>query len=138
MDDSIKADAHVGCVLAAQESKAPKQPYSSPVLHVYGSVRQVTLGSVGNNADLAGTKKNPKSNRAYKEKILRIGTHPLGIGIYLYEYKVDFRDAGSGLQFGVMADEVERVLPQALGLDERGFTTVNYEMLGITSPRRSV
>ena len=72
------------------------------------------------------------SDRRLKERIVRIGTHPLGIGLYLFDYKPALRERwGAGRQFGVMADEVEAVLPQAVSLDAEGRRMVNYAMLGI-------
>ena len=44
--------------------------------------------------------------------MFRIGHHPNGFGLYLFDYKVEFQGAwGRGRQFGVMADEVESVMP---------------------------
>ena len=113
------------------------RPYATPVLHVYGSVRQLTLGSSPGMADGGGSKqkKVKPSDRSIKENSLRIGTHPLGIGLYLFEYKPDYREEGGrGRHFGVMADEVESVLPQAVGRHARGHKTVDYTMLGISVP----
>ena len=42
-----------------------------------------------------------------KNNVVRIGTHPLGLGLYLFDYKPEYQDrCGQGRQFGVMADEV--------------------------------
>jgi hypothetical protein len=120
--------------IPAKIGEKPKRSYAAPVLRVYGSVRQLTLGSTGNRADGGGTKKRKRSDRSIKENILRIGTHPLGIGLYLFEYKPDYREeCGNGRQFGVMADEVESVLPRAVGRHARGHKTVDYAMLGISA-----
>jgi hypothetical protein len=63
-----------------------------------------------------------RSDRRLKSNIVRIGTHPLGIGIY--EYDID------GMrQRGVMADEVETVLPDAVLTGADGYKRVNYGML---------
>jgi hypothetical protein len=67
-----------------------------------------------------------------KENILRIGTHPLGFGLYLFNYKPQWRErCGSGRQFGVMADEVEAVVPHAVSTGSDGYKQVDYAMLGI-------
>jgi hypothetical protein len=72
------------------------------------------------------------SCRSVKQSISRIGTHPLGIGLYLFDYKPEFRDRyGHGRQFGVMADEVEAVMPRAVSRDPRGHQVVDYAMLGV-------
>lgn len=63
------------------------------------------------------------SDSRLKADIVRIGTHPLGIG--LYEYTI----FGTRQQ-GVMAEEVERVLPTAVMTGTDGYKRVNYAMLG--------
>jgi len=76
------------------------------------------------------------SSREIKQDIVRVGTHPLGIGLYLFHYKPEFREAyGQGQQFGVMADEVLAVAPHAVSSDEMGHTVVDYGMLGILRTR---
>jgi len=57
-----------------------------------------------------------------KSNIERIGTHPLGIGVYDYD-KFGKRERG------VMAQEVEKVLPEAVSTHESGFKMVDYSML---------
>lgn len=62
------------------------------------------------------------SDRRLKSNIVRIGTHPLGVGLYEY-------DIFGERQRGVMADEVESVLPEAVMEHESGFKMVNYALL---------
>jgi hypothetical protein len=57
-----------------------------------------------------------------KSNIVRVGTHPLGIGIYEYDI------LGERAR-GVMAHEVEKVLPEAVLTLPSGFKAVNYGML---------
>ena len=55
-----------------------------------------------------------------------------GINIYEFDYKPEFKDkSGHGRYRGVMADEVEQIMPKAIGRDSDGYKTVNYSMLGI-------
>jgi len=62
------------------------------------------------------------SDRRLKSNIQRIGTHRLGIGIY--DYNLD------GLrQRGVMADELEQILPLAVIMLPSGYKAVHYWML---------
>lgn len=61
------------------------------------------------------------SDRRLKSNIVRVGTHPLGIGVYEY-------DIFGRRQVGVMADEVEKVMPEAV-VDVGGFKAVDYGML---------
>ena len=62
------------------------------------------------------------SDRRLKSNIERVGTHPLGIGIYEY-YIFGER------QRGVMADEVEAIMPEAVIEHPSGFKMVNYGAL---------
>ena len=109
--------------------------YARPTLSIYGSVSGLTRGFSGTVADffmIANPRMGMLSDRTLKEDIVRIGTHPLGIGLYLFVYKPEVRERwGSGKMFGAMADEVETVLPQAVSLDAEGRRMVNYAMLGI-------
>lgn len=62
------------------------------------------------------------SDRRLKSNIERVGTHPLGIGIYEY-------DIFGSRQRGVMADEVETVRPEAVLTHPSGYKMVNYGAL---------
>ena len=62
------------------------------------------------------------SDRRLKSNIVRVGTHPLGIGVYEY-------DINGERQRGVMADEVETVLPEAVVTRSDGYKMVNYGLL---------
>jgi len=110
-----------------------KAAYSSPVLRLYGSVRKLTMGTATVGKDGTNSRKNNQSDRATKVNIVRIDTHPLGIGLYLFDYKPEFRDEwGHGRQFGVMADEVEAVMPNAVSVHTNGYMKVDYAKLGIS------
>jgi hypothetical protein len=76
------------------------------------------LGAGAQAAGMAGM----FSDRRLKSNIERVGTHPLGIGIYEY-------DIFGKRQRGVMADEVERVMPEAVIEHPSGFKMVNYGAL---------
>ena len=79
-------------------------------------------GMLGNAGGLAGMAAMKFSDRRLKSNIDRIGTHPLGIGVY--EYNIfDRRERG------VMADEVETVMPEAVVLHPSGYKMVDYGML---------
>lgn len=63
------------------------------------------------------------SDRRLKSNIVRVGTHKaLGVGVYSYTI---FGEPS----VGVMADEVERVMPDAVLTHPSGFKMVRYEML---------
>jgi hypothetical protein len=108
-----------------------KASYSTPALQVYGSVGKLTQGSGGVVTEALMMASDPRA----KEHIVRIGTHPLGIGLYLFDYLPEHREAwGHGRQFGVMADEVEAVMPEAVSMFADGYKRVNYTMLGVSHP----
>ena len=118
----------------AIENPKTKKPYTSPRLINYGDVRSLTQGGTKGIAEGGGNKaKKLGSDRMIKENIVRIGVHPLGIGLYLFEYKPEYRETwGHGRKFGVMADEVESVMPEAVSVHSEGYRVVNYAMLGIS------
>jgi hypothetical protein len=116
---------------SGQQARVAKREYRSPALVNYGSVRQLTTGSTGDVGD-AGGKTMQMSDPALKENVVRIGDHPAGFGLYLFDYKEGFRDlCGRGRQFGVMADEVERIIPEAVSVNVDGYRVVNYALLGL-------
>lgn len=81
-----------------------------------------TLGNIGKLAGGIGGLIGAFSDRRLKSNIQRIGTHPLGIGLYAY-------DIFGERTIGVMADEVERVLPEAVSVHPSGFKMVDYSMV---------
>lgn len=109
--------------------------YEAPKLTVYGSVKHQTHGAVSRTNDSGGSQSgNPPqgSDRRLKQDIVQVGRHPQGFGLYLFDYKPEFRELhGHGRQFGVMADEVEQVVPEAVVVAEDGYQRVDYSHLGI-------
>ena len=118
-----------------------KKEYKSPGLVCYGSVSILTRASATGNAEGGGLM-NPNmavSDVRLKQDIARIGNHSSGFGLYLFDYKPEFRgEHGAGRQFGVMAQEVEAVMPSAVVTYADGFKRVNYAMLGIDLSVRRV
>jgi Chaperone of endosialidase len=121
------------------ESPVGKHPYKRPEVREYGKVHLLTQGTGPVNGDggqgmMYDT--GGGSDRRIKEAIVRIGNHPLGIGLYLFDYLPAFRDQwGHGRQFGVMADEVETVMPEAVSTHANGYKIVDYTLLGISRTR---
>lgn len=64
------------------------------------------------------------SDRRLKENIVPVGQLPNGIGLYHFNYIWDPEP-----KIGVMADEVERIQPEALGPVTLGFATVDYSKI---------
>jgi hypothetical protein len=65
-----------------------------------------------------------------KENIKHLGWMPNGLPIYEYEYKPEWKEeAGYGKFVGVMAHEVENVMPEAVIYRPDGYKMVNYGVL---------
>jgi hypothetical protein len=65
-----------------------------------------------------------------KENIKQVHWLPNGLPVYEYEYKPEFKDiAGHGKHIGVMAQEVEQVMPEAVITNSNGYKMVNYGLL---------
>jgi hypothetical protein len=114
------------------ESNRSRKAYRTPTLTTYGSVKELTGTKSGVNTGDAMSMMNTESDPALKDNIVRVGDHVAGFGLYLFDYKPEFTEFGTGRQFGVMADEVEAIMPEAVTRGSHGYRTVNYAMLGIT------
>jgi hypothetical protein len=67
-----------------------------------------------------------------KENIKAIGWLPNGLPVYEYEYKPEFKDKefnGHGKFIGVMAQEVEKIMPEAVFTLDDGYKVVDYARL---------
>lgn len=65
-----------------------------------------------------------------KENIKQIHWLPNGLPVYEFEYKPEFKNiAGYGKHIGVMAQEVEQVMPEAVITNADGYKMVNYGVL---------
>lgn len=71
---------------------------------------------------LAGAGLMALSDERLKSNVERVGTHPLGIGVYEYDI-FDRRERG------VMAQELQRVKPEAVFQHPSGFLMVDYGQL---------
>lgn len=80
-----------------------------------------TLGSI---ASTVGGIASIFSDRRLKRDIERVGEFPDGLGIYAYRYVM-----GAKRVLGVMADEVAKLRPWALGPERASYATVNYGAL---------
>jgi len=106
-----------------------KAKYSAPRLEVLGNLRSATRGS-GNITGDGGSGKRKFSDPRVKEGIVRIGEHPLGLGIYLFRYKAPYSDLyGTGRHVGMLADEVAEKYPDAVSRSADGHLMVDYGQL---------
>ena len=81
------------------------------------------------NAASGGAK---SSDIRMKENIKQVGVLPSGLNIYSFEYKPEHKDkdtAGHGTFIGVMAQEVEQIIPEAVSFDKDGFRQVDYSLI---------
>ena len=103
-------------------------------LNAYNAQQAAAGGFMGGLMNLGGTLGAAKiigSDRSIKENIIEIGKLHNGLNLYKYNYKQEYRDTwGHGQQVGVMADEVEKLMPEAVSMHNDGYKVVNYSMLG--------
>ena len=122
--------------LSPEITQQARKSYQPPNLVTYGLVRQLTQNGNGSGND--GTNApgmTMKSDERLKTNIRKVGEHPDGFGLYLFVYKSEFQDCGAGRQFGVMAQEVELIIPEAVSIGENGYRQVNYALLGISQTK---
>jgi len=87
------------------------------------------LNSISNYAMLYGMMNKPTSDIRTKENIEQVGWLPNGLPVYTYEYKDEFKNdplAGPGKYVGLMAHEVEKVIPDAVSLRPDGYKIIDY------------
>ena len=109
----------------AQQNYSNQVAANNAKMGMYGSL----FGAAGTAAGggffgnpFGGSAGATPSDRRLKSNIVRIGTHPLGIGIYEY-------DIADRREIGVMADEVEQVKPEAVTRGADGYQRVYYGKL---------
>lgn len=81
-------------------------------------------GLLGSIASAAGAASSLFSDRRLKRDIELVGREPDGLGIYTFRYVLTAKRF-----IGVMADEVAKLRPWAVGPDKAGYATVNYGVL---------
>lgn len=130
--------------LSPMKCVSSKQPYQTPSLVCYGALRDLTqsgTGTMNEGGEVGSTACGPQrrvstcinSDARLKEDVVFIGRAPQGFSLYLFHYKQEFRDDwGHGRQFGVMADEIEAIMPDAVSVHPNGYKMVDYDKLGIT------
>lgn len=62
-----------------------------------------------------------------KQDIVQVGRLNNGFPLYAFQYKPEFRDeCGHGFQIGVMAQDIEQVIPDAVSVHAGGYKMVDY------------
>lgn len=110
-----------------------RQMYQGGLQGVLNAQTSVYNSDQSNNLDVGGLMSGGAqlykafSDRRLKENIEAVGVdEATGLTLYEFNYINDDRRFR-----GVMADEVEKVMPAAVLLDERGYRLVDYGLLGI-------
>ncbi len=88
------------------------------------SAQNAQMGALGGLFGTIGLGAMKFSDRRLKSDIERIGT--TAHGLPFYEYTIFGRR-----ERGVMADEVAKIMPDAVVMQPNGFNAVNYSMLGL-------
>ena len=121
---------------------APPQPVMQNVgmaalmegLSIAGSVLAIGtgIGAIGQAGGIGAWAKDlwagfKWSDSRLKENIKKIGESKSGLGIYKFNY------IGQAKQYiGAMADEVIKVVPEAVSTMSNGYTAVNYDLIDVT------
>jgi hypothetical protein len=112
-------DPNVGINMAMQQR--------SQDINLMGAQAQAnaakSAGMMGAMGSIAGAAIMASDSRL-KRNIKRIGTHITGIGIYCYNYIW-----GDTMHIGVMAQELQKVKPEAVIETESGYLAVDYNKL---------
>jgi hypothetical protein len=90
-----------------------------------GNSNSNTSGSSGATGGSNGTTSDIRA----KENIIKIDVRPDGLSIYEFDYKPEFKNtptAGHGRYRGLMAQEVERVYPNAVFTLDSGYKAIDY------------
>jgi hypothetical protein len=100
-------------------SGAAGQQYNA-AMNAYSAQQAQKQGLMSGLTGLAGAGMMAFSDRRLKSNIVRVGTHPLGIGIFDY-------DIFGRRERGVMAQDLVRVAPQHVHIHPSGYFVVDYE-----------
>ena len=95
--------------------------YNQGIYNANQSANASTIGCLGQMGMAAAM----MSDRRLKTNIQLIGKHDNGMNIYSWDYVWGEHSRG------VMADEVEEIMPEAVVMHPTGFKMVNYSMLGL-------
>jgi len=97
--------------------------------HKIWSVNDISERS-GDVTVMSGGEGTPASDIRSKEQITQVGETKHGLPLYRFHYK-----GGDEAYLGVMAQDVLKVMPEAVTVGNDGFYRVNYGMLGISMIR---
>ena len=114
-------------------ASAATTPNTSTLATIAGDLSGLTgiynslSGSSGTTG--SGNGSSATSDIRAKQNIELIDIRPDGLGIYEFEYKPEFKDtptAGHGRFIGLMAQEVEKIYPNAVVTLDSGYKAIKY------------
>jgi hypothetical protein len=111
--------SQAGVSQGANYTQAAQNQYSG-AMDQYNAKASQQAGLINAGIGIAGL----FSDMRLKKDITQIGTLPNGIKIYKYRF-----NGGSGLEMGVLAQEVAEIMPDAVHMDPTGYLKVNYDMV---------
>lgn len=106
--------------------------YQQGVYNAQQAAQAGMLGGLGQlgMAGLGAYKLGMFSDPNMKENVIKVGKLDNGLNLYKFEYKKKYKDmAGHGSFVGVMADEVEKIMPEAIMQHESGLKMVDYGVI---------
>ena len=114
-------------------TNAPQDVLAKYASILYGTPQQSTTPNFAGTQSTTGNSQSKGFNLSdinAKQNIQKIGVLDNGLNLYKYEYKPEFKEEGGyGIQIGVMAQEVEKIIPDAVMLRADGLKAVNYSMV---------
>jgi hypothetical protein len=85
------------------------------------------LGSAIGSGVALGAKMGMFSDIRVKQDIVQVGQLKNGFPLYAFQYKPEFQEqCGHGFRIGVMAQDVEKILPDAVSVHANGYKMVDY------------
>ncbi len=101
-------------------------------LQAWSAQQQANATSAGGLGSLLGTGIGAYaalSDERVKTNVKQIGVLNNGIKLYTFEYKDAYKMFGTGTQVGCIAQDVEKIMPEAVGETADGIKYVNYSMV---------
>ncbi|MGY4288462.1 hypothetical protein ACVWXO_007682 [Bradyrhizobium sp. LM2.7] len=112
--ETPEANAVVYCAAGVYRAGCVVRPVVAPVVGVRGVARRTTRRVVR------------RSDMMLKHDIFLIGHLENGLGFYRFTY-----NGGNKSHVGVMAQEVQTIMPTAVLRGSDGYLRVSYDMLGV-------
>ena len=96
---------------------------------IYQALEGNSNGNTSGSSGTTGGSNGTTSDIRAKENIIKIDVRPDGLSIYEFDYKPEFKNtptAGHGRYRGLMAQEVEKVYPNAVFTLDSGYKAIDY------------